>query len=282
MTLVDTLDPNSINFAIRCYLDTDFCKRNYVAELISKSNFINSNLFFIPILSNNWRSISGWIDSMIETETLEGGFHGETLSIPKGTEDGKKVYDISVTFRDIIGSPILLLFLIWKRFITLSKKGRLSPYQRYNTGDRMCYTCSIYRFTMDTTGRYIKKYAKATGCFPKSFPDGTYFNADENTIFINAGNSVSVPFSVNGRIEKFDPIILLDFNLVTKKFCPNIENMRKLEDEEEKMIFGHYAVPYINISQDGYNELEWRVDDSALPSDPRDDFEIWKQSIKNR
>jgi len=268
LSLLDSLDPNSVSFAIRCLLDTDFCNRPDIQPIVEKSPLINSSNPFIPILTNNLKNISGWPDVTIEIETTEGGYHSESIVYPKGSDDLNRTYNLNATFSDIQGSFILFLFFMWYRYLYLVTKGVVIQYPKDIENRRLGFTCSIYRFLLDTSKQFITKWAKATGTFITSVPIGAYFNYDKSNPFVLEGNNISIPFVVSGKIEYMDAIILQEFNKLVKRFCRNIEDNSlyiKATSVNELMDFNHQCIPYINIT-DGFNELEWRYSSSLKSS----------------
>lgn len=273
LSLLDSLDPNDVSFAIRCLLDTEFCNRHDIQSIIEKSPLINSYNPFIPILTNNLKTISGWPDVNLETETTEGGYHSESIVYPKGSDDLNRTYNLSATFSDVQGSFILFLFFTWYRYLYLASKGVVSQYPKDIENRRLGFTCSIYRFVLDTSRQFITKWAKATGTFITSVPIGAYFNYDKSNQIMLEGNNLSIPFVVSGKIEYMDAIILQEFNKLVKRFCKNIDNVYlydkndkssyvKASSVDELLDFNHHCLPYIN-TEDGTNELEWRYS-SAL------------------
>ena len=178
---LDTVEPTSPAFAIRCLLDPIFASNNYSAA--SKSPLFDINNPFIPILTNRLISISGVPTMAMETESTEGGYFSESIAIAKGWDELSRVYDITCTFSDVKGGFILALFFFWFLWINYAVKGSIIPYKKYIEEVKMCYTISIYRFLMDETNTYITKWSKLTGCFPANVPIETYFNYSKDNYY---------------------------------------------------------------------------------------------------
>jgi len=264
LAFLDTLEPNNVSFAIRCLLDTELCNRINVQSAIEKSPLINSYNPFIPILTNNLINISGWPDLVLETEITEGGYHSENIGYPKGSDDLNKTYNLTATFSDIQGSFILFLFLMWYRYLFLASKGIVSQYPQDIENRRLGFTSSIYRFVLDTSKKFITKWAKATGTFITNVPIGSYFNYDKTKQITTEGANLSVSFFVSGKIEYMDGIILQEFNKLVRRFCKGItDNSMYItaKTEEEILNFNHQCLPYIN-TLDGSNELQWKYPSS--------------------
>jgi len=277
LALIDTISSNTVAFYIRCMLDPIFSNKIEISNIIEHSNLLNNQLPFIPLLTNTIKTMSGWPDPVLNTESTEGGFFSENFTFAKGFDDLRKSVTLTLNFRDIQGSPVLSLFTIWFRFIHLVTRGIVLAYNKYIEERKMCYSCSIYRFVLDTSGKYIKYWGKATGSFPLSYPIGGYLNYDVTSPISNFGNDISIPFMVNAP-EMMDPIILNDFNMWIKRFCPYIENYEVLTQDEQ--IYNNFkGIPFINISS-GSNELEWRIDPEEKTQDPYSSISYILDSIK--
>lgn len=259
LSLLDSLDSQSIAFAIRAQLDTNLTKFYNVAT--SKSPFFNQQNPFIPMLSNRLLTINGWPDWMMDVETTEGGFFSESITYPKGHDQLTRSYDLQASFADIQGSVILILFTMWFQYMHLMTKGVVMPYMEDIEARRMGFTSSIYRFVLDPSKRYILKWAKATGCFPRSVPLGAYFNYDSSSNHVESSMNLAIPFTVGGRVEFLDPIILKEFNMVVENRCPGIAGW-SVATSEQKTLLNHQCIPYIDIKS-GNNEIQWRYDSTS-------------------
>jgi len=270
LSMLNTLDPDTVGYAIRAMLDT---KLTNLCNISTKaSSFLNEANPFIPILSNRLVSLNGWPDPTIDIETTEGGFFSESITYPKGSDMLARNYDISATFSDVQGSIVYMLMTMWTRWIMLATRGLVTAYMEDIEARRMCFTSSIYRFVMDPSNRYITKWAKATGCFPRSVPSGAYFNYDANASNVDVSMNLSIPFTVSGKIEYMDPIILREFNmLIEKKTGAAWSNKAgtstlsggiatfKPALNYDRLMTNFRCLPYIDLSY-GSNELQWLYD----------------------
>jgi hypothetical protein len=256
LSLLDTLNPETLAFAIRASLDSKLLFNYKISS--HTSQFFNAINPFIPIFTNRLVSLNGWPDPTIDIETSEGGFFSESITYPKGHDQLTRNYDLTATFSDIQGSVVMMLFLIWTRYIALVTRGVVTAHTEDIDDRRMGFTSSIYRFVMDPSNRYITKWAKATGCFPRSVPLGAYFNYDANSSNVDTAMNLAVPMTVAGKVEYMDPIIFREFNMLVKRRCSNIESFTKATDRE-RVILNFRCIPYIN-DKDGSNELQWRYD----------------------
>ena len=222
MMPLDTRNPQAMPFMIRCLLDTMFCNAPENINTVDNSPLINRrNPFFTP-LCNGLAGINGWPDPVIQTLTTDGGFFSEDQTVAVGSDNLNKSYDLTLTFKDIQNGPLIAIFQYWYEYIRCVTRGDMIAYKDDIDAQRLNYTVSIYRFVLDPTRKYITKYAKATGCFPRTPPLGSMFNVDENETFVSASGKFSIPFVAN-KIEYNDFAILQDFRLLMQRYCPDID-----------------------------------------------------------
>lgn len=262
-----TLDPQSLPFSIRCYLDTKFSTRSTILPLAETCPFFNSDLPFIIPLTNCLQTISGFPDFNIDAETTEGGFFGEDQTFAKGSDMNMRTYDLSLTFRDIQGGYIMAMFIYWTRYIALVTRGLVMAYPEDIIARRLNYTCSIYRLILDPSRRFVVKWAKATGCWPASVPIGNAFNIGERENYLHAASQFTIPFKANA-IEYMDPIIFRDFNSIVDKFAgQDWKRNRKVAAATAANNFA--GIPYLNVGEHGFNELQFWCAQEEL-TDPFD------------
>lgn len=256
MATLDSADPLSLPFSIRCNLDTEFVRQSVISGAASISPFVNNSVPFIIPLSNTLQSISGWPDFVVDTETTEGGFFSEDQTFVKGSDFLNRSYDLSLTFRDIQGGYVMTLLLYWLYWMALAARGVVTAYPDDISERRLCYTCSIYRFILDPSMKYITKWAKATGCFPKALPIGNSFNIGEAEVFLSSNITFTVPFQVN-HVEYMNPLIFQDFNTVMTRFAgANYWKTKGLIATTNEPQYNYMGLPWIDV-ETGINELKW-------------------------
>lgn len=287
----NTLNPMSKAFAIRCWLDTHFTgnnpgtERNESAEVIAgyqdaiqKCPYFDQQSAFLIPLSNACVAQTGWPDPFIQTFTTTGGYFCEDQTFPIGSDRLRKTYDINFTFREGPGAPILALLYTWYEAMACLAEGTMIAYAEDIDAQRMCYTCSIYRFLLDPSKTHITHYAKATGCFPKAPPLGALFNQSKGEINVQASSEISIPFVCN-KVEYDDPRILLDFNFVATKYCPSISTYPILRPEPYNNFKGYpFAISTARGLELAFREPLTRAysDDKngKMPATTRERFEL--------
>lgn len=261
LSTLSTLDPISIPFALRCYLDTTFAQWHTTETgLATKCPFINMAHPFISPITNTLQNISGFPDFSLNTETISPGFFGEDFTLARGADMGRGTHDINITVRDISGGFMFALFYIWTRWIALNTLGVVRRYP-VDINDRiMSYTCSIYRFVVDTSRESITYWAKLTGCFPTSVPTGAILNMNDRESYITGTETLSIPFKCN-HFEAMNPMIFSDFNRIVGMYSPDIRDLNKYTVTTIAPEHNFVGVPYIETEEGslGLNRLTFRA-----------------------
>lgn len=259
---LNTLDPHSYAFATRCWLDTKFSRTGAYADSVLKCPFFDIESAINVPLSNAVVAQSGWPDPFIQTFTTTGGFYCEDQTFPIGSDRLRRTYDINFTFKEGPGAPILSMLYTWYEAMACLTEGSMIAYAEDINAQRMCYTCSIYRFLLDPSKTHITHYAKATGCFPKAPPMGALFNHSRGEVAVQAAQEISIPFTVN-KVEYDDPRILLDFNFLITRYCNNIASYPVLRPEAYNNFRGY---PFVLTTHRGL-ELVFREPETQAVDD---------------
>ena len=239
---LDTMDAHSISFAIRWLLDTNL-KHVYkkAVTAAADSPLLNYYSPFLTPLCMGLTGMSGWPDPVLSTHTTTGGYFNEDQTFAIGTDGLRKSYSLSLNFKDIQGGPISAIFEYWIKWMELAVTGRVRAYSEDIDAQRMPYTVSIYRFILDPSRRIITRYAKATGCFPKSVPTGGMFNVNDYTNPVEGVAKFAIPFECN-NVAYNDYVSLISFNTLMRRYCPGIKDLPNLPDRPE---FNYMGLPYI-------------------------------------
>lgn len=255
-TLTSLLDekPTSMYAAIRGMLDRNFG---------NKSNLIDSQQAFMPILTNTLMNISGFPDITLDTYTSPEGMRRESYSIVDSIADINNTYDLTATFANIQGDPVTALFHFWTRYASNVYTGRMVPYPDMIIENEIDYQTRIWRIVLDSTKRFVKKIGCANVAFPMASPLGASFNYSKETPYINENDQISIPFRCMGA-EYNDPILYHEFNATVIAFNasmidPANKGYRKLT-QYDKAAYNYEGYPRINLET---LEMEWWVYDTT-------------------
>lgn len=215
-------DPTTIQAAIRGYLDpVQELQRAYQG---SKSEFMDHESAFIPLLSNSLISLNGWPDLTVGTHTSKQGNYHETWSMVDDFPSSMySDFELTANFRNIKGDPITQLFFHWVLYQSMVYTGRMMPYPDMVVNNEIDYVSRIYRVTLDETKRYVQKIAACGYCFPLSAPIGASVDfSNDSPMNLNTANQISVPFKCTGFMWN-DPLLVYMFNRTVATFNRNMQ-----------------------------------------------------------
>lgn len=248
----------------------------YKAQPLGAKNgpiFLDNDNIFIPLLSNSIKSISGFPDPALPTYASSENIRGGQWIIGDGHLDIFRSYDVSVTFEDYYGIPIILLFNYWINYIAevFSNTG-MQPYPDMIAYNEIDYNTRIYRLIMDETNRYVRMIYACGAAFPSSIDMGRMFNYNRDNVYGEDVADVNITFKCVGANYN-DPILIDEFNKTVCIGNPKLKEARinlllgKSNDEivvnnyvkipfAFKQYFNFRGYPLINPNT---MELEWYI-----------------------
>lgn len=255
-----TQSENSIQRFARCTLDPRIPVGAGGGGAIT-CPFVDPKQAFIPILTNNLSSVSGWPDVTAPTFTSHEGLYQEAYSQVDGITRNYSAYTIDATFRNTRGDPILYLFYIWLHYQSLVFEGLLVPYPDYIFDNRIDYMTRIYRLVLDPTKRFVRKIAATGVCFPTNVPIGQFFDYSNQQPFNDQSKDITIRFQCLGA-QYLDDILIYEFNKTVQIFNPSMApkslNGAMIRINASLLnFFNNRGYPRIN--PDNY-ELEWYVE----------------------
>jgi hypothetical protein len=223
--------------------------------------FVDNLNAFIPLLTNNLLSISGFPDITSPTTTSKAGAYREEHTMVDGITAKYEAYDIEATFRNLKGDPIMALFYAWIHYQSAVFEGTLMPYPDFIVENTIDYTSRIYRIVLDPEKKLVQKIGVANVCFPTSLPLGAAFDFSTEKPYNDANSDITIRFACMGA-EYQDDILVYEFNKTVQIFNPDmtedaIEAGQAVKVTELYMnLFTNRVYPRIN--PDTY-EFEWYV-----------------------
>ncbi len=189
-----------------------------------KCPFVDPHSAFIPVLTNNIVSLSGWPDLTVPTRTSDPGLYGEEVSMVDGVTNHYETFDIDTTFRNTRGNPLIYLFYIWLKYESLVYEGILTPYTDFVLENEIDYQTRIYRLVLDQQKKYVT-YIGATGAsFPINVPTGSLFDFNVDNVFNNKNQEINVRFRSMG-FTAFEDILKIEFNRTVAIFNPDMKKL---------------------------------------------------------
>ena len=236
-----------------------------------KTRLAPPNNPFIPVLSNNLLSLSGWPDITVDTYTSPEGLYKESFSMVDGVARNFTTLDLTANFRNMAGDPITLMMMVWVLYESAVYEGLMVPRPRYVTENRIDYNTRIYRLVMDQTNRYVQKVAACGAAFPMATPLGAAFNFNRDRYFNFDNEQVSIPFRCMG-VEYIDPVILYEFNALVAIYNKGMDNKSTRKQNYTQIEGSHlsennyYGLPWIDLDT---MELQWWI-----PNNTKADFDL--------
>ena len=203
----------------------------------------------------------------------------EQIAMVDSTYRVNNVFPLNATFRNVEGDPITTYLVFALEYMAAVKAGDMIARWTNICRKRIDYQHRIYRFVMDPTNRYIRKYGIANAAFPVNDSIGSSMNISANEIFVSSNETIDVQFQCQGAYY-MDPIILEEFNRVVRRFNPDMQpanwdaityapkgDLVKLQPNELTM-FNWMGYPQIDLNtyelnwyvpQDKYDEVYGRV-----------------------
>ncbi|MGG4591786.1 hypothetical protein ACLPJK_26365 [Pseudomonas aeruginosa] len=227
------------------------------------SNILAPGIFderqaFMSLLSNTLTSMSGWPGMVLNAYNTPEGMAKETWIMNDSIAEINGRFDISCTFRNVMGDPVTGTFFPWLVYEGAVYTNRMVPLKSNLVAGRIDYTTRIYRFVLDHQNRFIQKWACCGAAFPYSLDIGAAFNYDREEVYNPSLNDINVSFVCVGAVYN-DPRIFRWFNTTAAAFNPMLlegrDNKRLIKipyDEEMRMNYRGY--PWVN---ERTGELEW-------------------------
>lgn len=268
LTSLLTTNHTSIPAMIRGYLDP---------RLNNPCSIMDNRSAFIPILTNHMLSCSGWPDPYVDVHSSKQGVYREVHSMVDSTIDRFQAYDISATFRNMIGDPITEMMRVWILYMTRVFDGTMSPYPDFIAYNEIDYDCRIYRLVLDRSKRFVQKIACTGASFPKNTPLGQAFDFQSDKPVNQNNDQITIQFQSNGYRYQ-DPMIVYDFNTVVGVFNPAMKESNYQTDmvkllPSELALFKDRGYPRIN---EDTMELGWYVS----PTEYQSTMSAYNRTIK--
>ncbi len=260
--IIGMLDPENEIMA----LDPAHCKLG--SPFHSKVQFDN-RMAFIPLLSNLLVSLTGFPDSTLDVWSSDEGLVREQVSYVDSILEINNRYALSASFRNIEGDPITTFLNFYLDYISGVRRGWYQPRTANILQRRVDYQMRVYRFIMDPTRRYIRKYGIANAVFPVNDTMGAVMNINGNSPLVSDNDQINVQFEAIGAYYN-DPIILQEFNDTVAmfntdmlplydsgtSFVPRGKDSMMLIDRSEIALFNYRGFPHIDTNS---YEISWYV-----------------------
>lgn len=247
-----TNNPYTVQSAIRALLDPHCVENGYGTPLV------NNNHAFITLLTNTISSVSGWPDNTMADFVEPEGIFGEAIAMPDGYYRVRGTFDLTCSFVNTEGAPVLKLFDTLGLYMESVLGIRSVPYADNNIENRMDYTMRMYRLITDPSRRFCQSIIACGYMFPKTNPWGSIANYDSGDNFDRSNEKVNIQFRAVGAMYN-DPILPWEFNTTVGMFNSDLvvidddEGLQALMDGKLKLARGERYVQVPNSTLDYFN-----------------------------
>jgi hypothetical protein len=241
----------------RCHYDYYFDPR-YVSTGIRADGIVDPRQAFIPVLTNNINSISGWPDFTTPTVEFEEGVYKEMYSFVDGVGINYEHYDIDCNFRNTRGDPIMYMFYIWCLYETLVFEGRLTPYPDFIIERELDYTTRIYRVILDQHKNTVTKIFDCGAAFPIAVGIGAFADFNREKPYFDQIKDISIRMRCMG-MRTFDELSIYDFNEIVRIFCPEMKDRKSMTKIPTSLLVEFNNKGYPRIDPDTH-EMQWWID----------------------
>lgn len=268
-------DPNSMQTAIRCLLDPRLqagyklhsnkqqgSDSDYRGVEPLLCNLVDPFNAFIPLLTNNAISSSGWPDQIVPVHRSDPGLYNEVQSMPDGSVRIADNRTIDISFRNSKGNPILHMIYVWNMYMSLTFEGLLMPYLDMIAEREFDFNTRIYRITLDKDKRYVSMLMATGASFPSNLPIGMFGDFNIEKPFNEQVKEFTVKFESDG-VDFMDDIIAWEFNEAVKIHNTYMKDehrdsyMQKLIPVEFDL-FIHRYYPRINLDTGEFERWVFR------------------------
>lgn len=225
---------------------------------------VDNKCAFIPQLTNNLISISGWPSISAPVNTSRPGLYNESQTIYDGRVLNSEAFDITANIRNTRGDGVLFLIYAWVLYGSNVFEGTLMPYLDFVTENEIDYNTRIYRLVTDYTKTRMSKISCTLASIPTGVPIGDAFDIPSMSSYLEANREISVRFASTG-VRYNDDLVAKNFNEVVCIFNPNMfdtvrPNAMTKVSLASSNIFKHLCYPRIDMYT---AELEWWVDNTV-------------------
>ena len=246
----------SIQRYVRCLLDPR------MKDIHITSALLDTKSAFIPVFTNNLKTMSGWPDEVLPVFKSKQGVRREQWTHGDGNVEIYEAFDLDCTFRNTKDEPIVLMLQTWIRYISYVFEGMMMPYSDFMAEDEIDYNTRIYRIVLDESKRFVKKISATGASFPITVPTGKMFDLNTEQNYNDSNKEINVRFACDGAMYN-DDILVMEFNKTSAIFNADIRFM--LQGKPHNLVkippsllelFNHRGYPIINHET---FELEWWI-----------------------
>jgi hypothetical protein len=254
-----TQDPSTYQYAVRMMLDPiTYGSGAKPSPLVDRYNP------YITLLTNTISTMSAPPDIGLNTYVSPEGARKESWMMNDSIAEYNGKYDITCTFNNPKGNPVLAMLHAWIIYISGLRVGPLVPHPQQRIQNEMDYFTRIERYKLDVTGRKVEQWFHTGASFPTNLSIGAGFGFNREEALEYENKQISVQFASVGAVYN-DPIQIIEFNERIQRYNSGMADA--VRSQKYKKIPNQYLVA---TNYNGYPriepatmELEWWLDDAT-------------------
>lgn len=259
-----TSNPLTQEYMIRCLLDPRLgggYKYLNTQAPTYRTPLVQNDNAFIPFLTNNLNSITGWPEEAMTFQTSKPDVYNGVRTQPNGVIRNNGKYTVTANVRNVFGDPTIKMMHFWMYYMSaVSTTGELRPYADMEAYDYIDSNTRIYRIVLDPQKERVTKIFATGAALPSSNSVAAAADFNRETPYSEQTKDLNLTFECDGFII-MDPILVYAFNGTVQAFNPAMKdslrdkNMVKLNRVTQKYFQG---LGYPRINPDN-NNFEWWV-----------------------
>ena len=257
--LLNEQDASVVKY-VRCMLDPRLIGGYKIGNNVKTEiadTYLNNQHAFIPLLTNNLLTATGWPDIQVPSYTgRPDGLYGQNHSMVDGVVDIMGQVTINASFRTSAGHPITNMMAFWAKYMAAVFEGKLSPYPDFIIENELDYNTRMFRLVFDSTNRFLTNIGSTGPGFPEAVGIGRLFDFNSEETYNDTGDEVDFSFKFHG-VEYNDPILIYEFNKAVNTFKPGMllpgddKTLMKIP-HNLKQYFNYEGYPHINFTTGEY------------------------------
>lgn len=257
-------NPLTEEYKVRCLLDprlgAGYRYLNTQAPEY-RTPLVDNELAFIPFLTNNCNTLTGWPEEVMTFQTSKPDVYGGVKTQPNGSILISGKYTLSGNFRNVYGDPLIKLMHYWMFYMSaVSTYGTLRPYPDMEAYDYVDSNTRIYRIILDPLKEKVSRIYACGAALPSANAISASADYNRETPYSDQTKDLNISFECDGMII-MDPILIYTFNGTVEAFCPGMreENRERAMVKLSKLTIPFFdALAYPRINPDN-NDFEWWV-----------------------
>lgn len=176
---------------------------------------------FIPCLTNNLLSLSGYQDVRIDHYASDKGIMNEQWIMADGISEFNESLSLDATFLNYQGE-VSMLFDLWTKYMDYVRRGEMDPYGVFIARREIDYMTRIYNLVLDSNRQYILRWATTGGgAIPTGVGNGKIYDWASDKSLKEGLENVNIQFQCVGL--DYDLMsALMEFNMLVGMYDPNL------------------------------------------------------------